>query len=220
MIWRNRDARREIAPGPQEPVVVSTITPVPLTRELFAAFDPRLVVVSSPHDPQECFRRLAKVTTDRGGGWYLDPKTAMLPDPRFRGEVGSSWLRVARFRDASRRQGGLMAVLDASIEPVPGGGTTLRGTVGPARNNAPTMLAFAAIFATIGVGLFVGGVVDIARGHFVNSLPFVLIPCGLIAFAIFVVAPGKRMVGVMLENIFALLTDVTQLLDATSTFPD
>jgi hypothetical protein len=57
------------------------------TRELFAAFDPRPVAVSSPHNPDECFRRLVKVTTDRGDSWYLSPKTAMLPDPLSHGEI-------------------------------------------------------------------------------------------------------------------------------------
>ena len=111
-------------------------------RELFAAFDPRPVAVSSPHNPDECFRRLAKVTTDRGDSWYLSPKTAMLPDPLSRGEVRSSWIQVA------------------------------------------------------------------------------LLPIGFISFAIFVIAPNKRSVRVMLEKYLALLHDITKLLDATSTFPD
>ena len=83
-----------------------------------------------------------------------------------------------------------------------------------------TMLAVAAIFATIGVGIFVGGVVDFAHGHFVHSLPLVLFPLGWIAFAVFIIAPNKRAVQVMLENISALLQDVTELLDATFTFLD
>jgi len=83
-----------------------------------------------------------------------------------------------------------------------------------------TMLTIAVILATLGVGLFVGGVVDFAHGHFVNSLPLMLVPLGLIAFAIFIIAPNKRTVRGMLENISALLQDVIELLDGTFTFPD
>jgi hypothetical protein len=145
----------------------------------------------------------------------------MLPDPLFRGEVGSSWLHVARFSNANNgRNRASLTVLEASIDPAPGGGTMLRGTVGPTRNNAMTMLAIAAIFATIGVGIFVGGVVDFTHGHFVHSLPLLLFPLAWIAFAVFIIAPNKRAVRVMLENISELLQDVTKLLDATSTFLD
>jgi hypothetical protein len=68
------------------------------------------------------------------------------------------------------------------------------------------------------VGFFVGGVVDFTHGHFIQSLPFVLFPLGWIAFAIFIIASDKRAVRVMLENVSALLQDITELLDATSTF--
>ncbi len=84
-----------------------------------------------------------------------------------------------------------------------------------------TMLVVAAIFAVAGLGAFVGGVMDLAHHHhFSNSLPFMLIPIGFIAFAIFVIAPNKRSVRVMLQNDLALLQDITKLLDATTTFPD
>jgi hypothetical protein len=144
----------------------------------------------------------------------------MLPDPIFRGEVSSSWLHVAQFREATGRDRASLTVFDASMDPAPEGGTTLRGTVGPKRNNAMTMLAVAAVFAVAGLGAFVGGVVDLAHHHFRNSLPFMLVPVGFISFAIFVIAPNKRSVRVMLENDLALLQDITKLLDATSTFPD
>jgi len=69
------------------------------------------------------------------------------------------------------------------------------------------------------MGIFAGGVADFATGHFARSLPFLLIPIGWIFFAI-MAFPGKRMVRSLLEKISALLQDVTQLLDATSAFPD
>jgi hypothetical protein len=112
-----------------------------------------------------------------------------------------------------------LTVFDASIRPALGGGTILRGSVGPRRNNAMTMLAVAAIMATIGVGIFVGGVVDFAHGHSVHSLPFVLVSLGLIAFAV-LIAPSKRGVRLVLGEISALMQDVTKLLDATFTLLD
>jgi hypothetical protein len=80
------------------------------------------------------------------------------------------------------------------------------------------LLAVAAIFATAGLGVFVGGVVDFVHDHFVQSLPFVLFPLVWIAFAVFIIAPNKRQVQVMLENVSTLSQDVTKLLDATFTF--
>ena len=92
--------------------------------------------------------------------------------------------------------------------------------MGPKRNNAMTMLVVAAVFAVAWLGAFVGGVVGLAHHHFSNSLPFTLVLVGFISFAIFVIAPNKRSVRVMLEKYLALLHDITKLLDATSTFPD
>lgn len=83
-----------------------------------------------------------------------------------------------------------------------------------------TMLFVAVVFTVAGLGAFAGGVVNLAHHHFGNSLPFMLIPIGFGAVAIFVIAPNKRSVRVMLENDLALLQDITRLLDATSTFPD
>jgi hypothetical protein len=79
----------------------------------------------------------------------------MLPDPIFRGEVSSSWLHVAQFREATGRDRASLTVFDAGMDPAPEGGTTLRGTVGPKRNNAMTMLVVAAVFAVAGLGAFV-----------------------------------------------------------------
>jgi hypothetical protein len=81
-----------------------------------------------------------------------------------------------------------------------------------------TGLAVAAILTTIGAGLFAVGMVETAHGHF--FLPLVLFPLGLIPIAIFVIAPNKRAVRVMLDRNSELLQDVTQLLDATFTLQD
>jgi len=95
----------------------------------------------------------------------------------------------------------------------------LRGMVGPRRNDTMRMIALAGAFAAVGIGMFAGGVVEVAHGHVSRSLPLLLIPVLWIGFAV-LIFPGKRQVRSMLDNISVLLRDVTQLLDATSTFPD
>lgn len=95
----------------------------------------------------------------------------------------------------------------------------LRGSVGPQRNDTMRTVAIAAVLATIGIGMFAGGVAEVAHGHFSRSLPLLLIPFPWIGLAV-LIFPGKRQVRSMLENISGLLQEVTQVLDATSTFPD
>src|SRR5580693_5118828 len=78
--------------------------------------------------PDECLRRLAKVTTYRRDRWYSDWRTATLPDPLFQGELWPSGLRLALFTANMAR--GYGAWFEARIDPAPEGGTTLTGTVG------------------------------------------------------------------------------------------
>ena len=60
-------------------------------------YSPIPVVMSSPHPQPECMRRLAAVTSMRGDLWYLDPKTALRPDPLLRGYTGKWSIQVHRF---------------------------------------------------------------------------------------------------------------------------
>jgi hypothetical protein len=80
-------------------------------------------------------------------------------------------------------------------------------------------VAIAAVFAAAGIGMFAGGVAEVAHGHFSGSLPLLLIPFVWIGVAV-LIFQGKRQVRSMLENISDLLQEVTQVLGATSTFPD
>ena len=116
----------------------------------------RPIVVTSPHPPEECLRRLAKVTTDRKSGWYLDWRTATLPDPLFHGVVGPRGIRVGLFAEVGRR-GGVRAWFDAQAVPAPGGGTTLTGTIGStsAQANATAAVAYVGFWAVAGVVSFV-----------------------------------------------------------------
>jgi hypothetical protein len=69
----------------------------------------------------EYLRRLGMVTTTRGmTSWYLDPRTAGRPEPRFRGDTGPARIFVARFAAAGRSS--FAPWLDARLEPAAGGG--------------------------------------------------------------------------------------------------
>jgi hypothetical protein len=95
-------------------------------RGWLAGFGSRPVVLSSPHTVSECLDRLAGVTAQRGQvSWYLDPKTAGCPGPRFRGEAGPQRIWVARFADVAGRDS-FAPWLNARLEPAAGGGTELR----------------------------------------------------------------------------------------------
>jgi hypothetical protein len=100
-------------------------------RGWVARFRPRPVVLSSPYPVGECLRRLAEVTTVRGPtAWYLDPKTALRPDPRLRGDLGPSGISVVRWPAARGRPHSFQPWLRVRPEPAAGGGTTLTGTIG------------------------------------------------------------------------------------------
>jgi hypothetical protein len=129
----------------------------------------RAVEVISPLPPDECVRRLARLTTTRRESWYMDPRTATRPDPVFHGTVEPSRVRIGLFPDMlGRRRHEDPVWLDVRVDPGPGGGTVLAGTAGsrtaPAR--AVLSLVFVAVFAALAVFFFVLGVVITASGHF------------------------------------------------------
>lgn len=129
----------------------------------------RAVKVTSPLPPGECVRRLAQVTTNRIAGWYLDPRTAILPDPLFHGTVEPSQVRIASFRDMQGRYGREHPVwFDVRVAPGTDDGTVLAGTVGSrsAPANAVLSLVMTAVFAGLGLFSFVIGIVIAASGHF------------------------------------------------------
>ena len=117
----------------------------------------RAVEVTSPLPPDECVRRLARVTTTRRERWYLDPRTATLPDPVFHGTVEPSRVRIGLFPDMLGRIGHEDPVwFDVRVDPGPDGGTILAGTAGsrtaPAR--AVFSLVLIAVFAALAVFFF------------------------------------------------------------------
>ena len=190
------------------------------------AKDPRPVTVSSPHPPQECLRRLTKVTSARGSDrWYLDPKTAVLPDPLFRGDVKPSRIHVADFttRDHSKN-GPLASWLDARIEPAAGGGTTLTGTVGPIRYDQETGEQTGCLFLTcillFCAGFFIAGVVQLASGHVASGLPKLLIPMPVAAGMVYLLTSIKKTPDPGDEAGADLMRKVAGLLNATVGYPD
>jgi hypothetical protein len=182
----------------------------------------RPVVVTSPHPPDECLRRLAKVTTDRKSGWYLDWRTATLPDPLFHGEVGPRGVRVGLFTQVVSR-GGVRAWFDARIDPAPGGGTILTGTVGlpSGPETAELKLQFAAFLAVGVVAAFVFGVVMAASGHF-NLGVGMAIAVPVIAVLTLLASggydPGRRLEAAA-GPIPVLMRKINDVLGSTSAFP-
>ena len=130
-------------------------------------FRRRLVVVSSPHPVSECLQRLAEVTISRGPvAWYLDPRTVGRPEPRFRGQVYQSGIRLVRFTAGAGRDS-FFAVLDVRPGPGTSGGTALSGWIG----GGPGVALLPVLTGASGpasLGLLVTGVVQLVLGHLVG----------------------------------------------------
>jgi hypothetical protein len=182
----------------------------------------RPIVVMSPHPPEECVRRLAKVTTGRKSGWYLDWRTATLPDPLFHGEVGPRGIRVGLFAGVGR-SGGVRAWFDAQAVPAPGGGTALTGTIGStsAQQRATRNLMVVAVWSAAPVVAFVVGVATAASGHFNFWVGMAIVVPVIAAFALIV--SGAYDIGPRLEAaegpIPGLLRKINDVLDSTSASP-
>jgi hypothetical protein len=178
----------------------------------------RPIVVTSPHPPQECLRRLAKVTTSRKSGWYLDWRTATLPDPLFHGEVGPRGIHVGLFTEAGQR-GGIRAWFDAQVVPAPGGGSTLTGTIGSpsAQQRATGDIMVVAVWAAAPVVAFIVGVAIAASGHFNFAVGTAIVVPVIAVFALIV--SGAYDFGPRLEAaegpIPGLLGKINGVLDAT-----
>ena len=181
---------------------------------------PRPVVVTSPHPPPECLRRLAAVTTARKSGWLLDARTATQPDPLFHGEVGPSAVRLALFTEVIHR-GPVGAWLDARVDLTPEGGAALTGTIGSAaaEANAAMTLAFVAVWAVIGLVSLVIGVVLAASGRFNLGVGAAIAVPILIAVSI-LAARGSNALPPELDPIPALLEKIDGVPDATSDYSD
>ncbi len=175
----------------------------------------RPVVLSSSYPASECLRRLAVVTTQRGfTSWYIDPRNAGRPSPRFRGDLGPSRVLVARFEDAAGRNS-FAPWLDVRLEAAAAGGTTLTGTIGlhpPVRVLGPVIAGVAGLIA---LGGLAGGVAMLTSGHLGGSLPVVLIPLALIAAIAGINVVGLRS---LVRQIPKLIQEMNEILGSTATF--
>lgn len=179
-------------------------------RIWLASFGRRPLALSSPYPVAECLQRLAAVTTSRGRTrWYLDSRTAMRPDPLFKGELFPSRTRLARFAVAGGRNT-FVAMLEVRLDPRPDGGTALSGWIGmPAGAFRATFLTV--IGCLVSLGLLVAGVVQLGLGHIVGLVPALTSPLPAAAF-IGVFALGHRSLE---SDIAELIHEVNDVLDVT-----
>jgi hypothetical protein len=192
------------------------------TRSEVNRYAPRPVVVTSPHPPEECLRRLAAVTTDRKTGWLLDARTATLPDPLLHGIVSPSGIRVTTFAAIVSR--GTCAWFDAQLEPTPAGGTTLDGTIGlssaeSAQAKAWDELQIAALAVLFWLLFAVLGIVSIASGNVGRGVMAIVVPT-IIAPVVLFASQGKLPRSIAADRRDQLLETINRVLDATSEYSD
>jgi hypothetical protein len=180
-------------------------------RGLPAEFRPQPVELSSPHPPQECVERLAKVTTARGTGWLLNPKTAGLPEPRLRGEVGVHAIRVARFRDSVGRNN-FVPWLNLKIEPDGRGGAVLTGTVGPWLGASAFVGALTMIWSCMALAGLIAGSATLAATGSARALPVLLVPVFVGAVGVLVLVVCRNSLP---RQVSALLLEVIDILGAS-----
>jgi hypothetical protein len=187
-------------------------------------YSPSPVTMSSPHPLEECMRRLAKATAPLGSAWYLDPRTALLPDPLLSGYVGKWSIQVTDFADPGPRYGGHPLRLEAELKPAPDGGTTLQGQVSPmysAKVSAVTRTAVGAVIPFVLLGVFITGLVLLSRGYIASAMPDLLIPLPFGVLLWLAVKAGRRTPDNAWDEARArLLWKVTRLIDATVDVPD
>jgi hypothetical protein len=181
-------------------------------RTWLGSFGRRPVALSSPYPVAECLQRLAAVTTLRGRTtWYLDPRTAMRPDPLFKGELYPSRTRLARFA-VTGGQNSFVALLEVRLDPRPDGGTALSGWIGmPAGAFRATM--FTVLGGLVSLGLLAAGVVQLALGHIIGLVPTLTSPLPAAAF-IGMFALGHRSLE---ADIAELVHEVNGVLGTTGT---
>jgi len=179
-----------------------------------AGFHSRPVALSSPHPTSECLQRLATVTTQRGASsLYFDHRSARRPEPRLRGNVGPSWICVARFKDATRRNS-FAPWLDARLEPSAGAGTTFSGRIGLHPSVRLLISVMTGVMGLIAVAGVTSGVVLLVRGH-LSGLAAVLLPlCVIAVFAVFNAAALRSLE----RGTPKLIEELNGILGSTATF--
>ncbi len=177
----------------------------------------RPVVLMSPHSPDECLRRLAKVTTYRRDRWYSDWRTATRPDPLFQGELWPTGLRLALFTAVmAGKTRGYGTRFDARIDPAPGGGTTLTGTVGVPGAWAGPVVGLVALVIWIGLAVVIS-----ASGHLIPGVGVAIALAVFVLMAILVARARQPDPGAERKEAPtpALLRKINSVLDSTSVFP-
>jgi hypothetical protein len=183
-------------------------------RSRLAFVERSRVVLSSPHAPGECGRRLETVTGRRPFNIAGFERRSRLP---LQGRVSPAVIRVALDRPASSRNN-WEALFIGRIEQAPDGGTLVVGTVGPDSSVLFLVVVFPIAWLLIGGGFIVGGLWSLVSGH--PQLPDLLrivVPLVIAAAYArsFVTGPAK-----VRREIQALLDELNAILDSTASFPD
>jgi hypothetical protein len=175
------------------------------------SFGRRPLALSSPYPVAECLQRLAAVTASRGPTrWYLDSRTALRPDPLFKGEFYQSRTRLTRFADmkGSRRS---PVWLEVRLDPQAGEGTALSGWIG-----RPAGAFEAALFVVFGgvasLGLLAAGIFQLEPGHIIGLLPLLASPLPAAVFPR-LYAHGR---GPLESDIAKLVQAVNEVLGSTA----
>jgi hypothetical protein len=174
-------------------------------RIWLASFGRRPLTLSSPYPVAECLERLAAVTTSRGRTrWYLDSRTALRPDPVFKGELYRSRTRLTLFAQTGGRNQNVVW-LEVRLDPRADGGTTLAGWIGvPAGAFQATL--FTALGCLVSLGLLAAGIAQLALGHIIGLAPALASPL-----------PATVAVGLLVLGRRSLESDIAALAQAVST---
>jgi hypothetical protein len=95
--------------------------------------------------------------------WHLDPRNVGRPEPRFRGQVYQSQIKLAQFTAGSGRDSS-SAQLDVRPEPAADGGTVLSGRIGLPDALLVVLLMFTVAVGLVSLGLLVAGVAQLVTG--------------------------------------------------------
>jgi hypothetical protein len=171
-------------------------------------------MLSSPHPPGECGRRLETVTGRLPWNVAGFERRSRLP---LQGRVSPGVIRVARTRPANRRSY-LDALFIGRIEQVPDGGTLVVGTVGPDPSILILFVVFPVAVLLIGGGFVAEGLWSLRSGHLqLSHLLQVFFP---IAFAGAYVRNLMTGPANAQREVQALLDELAAILDSTASFPD
>lgn len=171
-------------------------------RRLFAFLARRQVVLSSPHSPAECGRRLEAVT-----GRRLFGRNGGLP---LQGRITPALIRVAIRQPAGSRNS-VVAWFIGRIEQGPDGGTLVAGTIGPDESSQAVFVAVTGVWALLVPIMLAVGVASLVSGH--PELPFLLIPIAFVAVYVgmLVILPAKAQ-----REIQQLLDELNMILDSSA----